>query len=172
MELRLRPVRADEVALLHRFHHDPEVAGHNWVGFRNDSHLAREHAEHGFLTEDLTRLAVEVDGEPAGLVTYQKGRYGIRGDYYEIGIALLPQFRGRGIGWRTQAMLAEYLFEHMPIQRVQAATAVENVAEQKALVKAGFRLEGVVRSAEFRAGQWRDGMLYSRLRDDPYPEGR
>jgi [ribosomal protein S5]-alanine N-acetyltransferase len=37
------------------------------------------------------------------------------------------------------------------------------------LVKAGFQLEGVIRSCEFRAGQWRDGLLYSRLRTDPAP---
>ena len=42
-------------------------------------------------------------------------------------------------------------------------------AEQHALQKAGFTLEGVIRAAEFRAGQWRDGYLYSRLRTDPDP---
>ena len=35
--------------------------------------------------------------------------------------------------------------------------------------EAGFQLEGVIRACEFRAGQWRDGWLYSRLRDDPAP---
>ena len=40
-------------------------------------------------------------------------------------------------------------------------------AGRRALEKAGFRLEGVVRATEFRAGQWRDGHLYSKLRDDP-----
>jgi ribosomal-protein-alanine N-acetyltransferase len=54
-------------------------------------------------------------------------------------------------------------------QRIQAGTHPENIAEQKALEKAGFQLEGVVRACEFRAGQWRDGYLYSRLRDDPSP---
>ncbi|MFF5056450.1 hypothetical protein ACFY1S_25030 [Micromonospora sp. NPDC000663] len=29
---------------------------------------------------------------------------------------------------------------------------------------------GFVRACEFRAGRWRDGYLYSRLRDDPPPE--
>lgn len=42
----------------------------------------------------------------------------------------------------------------------------ENIAEQKA----GFSLAGVVRAAEFRTGQWRDGLLYSRLRNDPAPD--
>jgi ribosomal-protein-alanine N-acetyltransferase len=95
--------------------------------------------------------------------------YGGVAKYWEIGIALLPEWRGRGIGWRAQAMLCDYLFSHTPAQRIQAATHPENIAEQKSLVKAGFQLEGVVRACEFRAGQWRDGYLYSRLRDDPSP---
>ena len=32
-----------------------------------------------------------------------------------------------------------------------------------------WQLEGVIRACEFRAGQWRDGWLYSRLRDDTAP---
>jgi RimJ/RimL family protein N-acetyltransferase len=51
----------------------------------------------------------------------------------------------------------------------QAGTHAENLAEQRSLEKAGFQLEGVIRACEFRAGQWRDGYLYSRLRDDPSP---
>ena len=82
---------------------------------------------------------------------------GIRGPagYWEIGIALLPESRGRGIGWRAQAMLRDYLFRHTPGQRIQAGTQAENVAEQRSLVKAGLRLEGIVRACEFRDGQAR-----------------
>ena len=85
------------------------------------------------------------------------------------GNALLPEWRGKGIGWRAQAMLCPYLFKHTPFQRIQARTHPENIAEQKSLVKAGFQLEGVVRACEFRDGRWFDGYLYSRLRDDPTP---
>jgi RimJ/RimL family protein N-acetyltransferase len=170
MEIRLRPIRADEVEILYGFSQDRATSGHMWAGFRSVSGLAREHAEHGFLGEDVGRLMVDVDGAAAGFVSYTRGRYGIQGDYFDIGAALLPDFRGRGIGWRAQALLTAYLFEHKPVQRIQAGTQAENVAEQKALVKAGFRLEGVIRAAEFRAGQWRDCLLYSRLRHDPGPE--
>ena len=90
---------------------------------------------------------------------------------WEIGIALLPEWRGQGIGWRAQAIFCSYLFENTPVQRIEAATHAENAAEQRSLEKAGFALEGVVRAAEFRAGQWRDGYLYSRLRTDPDPLG-
>jgi RimJ/RimL family protein N-acetyltransferase len=102
-------------------------------------------------------------------VSYTSRLYGGVAPHWEIGIALLPEWRGRGIGWRAQAMLCDYLFSHTPVQRIAAATHGENTAEQKSLVKAGFQLEGVIRASEFRAGQWRDGYLYSRLRDDPSP---
>jgi ribosomal-protein-alanine N-acetyltransferase len=123
----------------------------------------------GYLGEADGRLMVEVEQEQAaaGFVSYLAGRYGGLASYWEIGIALLPEFRGRGIGWRAQAMLCDYLFRHTPAQRIQAGTHAENVAEQKSLVKAGFQLEGIMRACEFRDGQWRDGYLYSRLRDDP-----
>ncbi|MDF5753686.1 GNAT family protein [Spongiactinospora sp. TRM90649] len=38
----------------------------------------------------------------------------------------------------------------------QALTHPENAAEQRSLEKAGFRLEGVLRAFEFRAGGWSD----------------
>jgi RimJ/RimL family protein N-acetyltransferase len=66
-------------------------------------------------------------------------------------------------------MLCDYLFHHTPAERIEARTHVENMAEQKALEKAGFQREGLLRSAEFRAGQWRDGWIYSRLRGERSP---
>ncbi|MEV6299529.1 GNAT family protein [Actinoplanes sp. NPDC051861] len=170
ININLRPVGADDVAMLQRFRVEPFLVGLDWHGFRDPGEIQRRFDTDGYLAPGDGRLIVDVDGAAAGLLSYVEGRYAEVGTYIEIGALLLPDFRGRGIGWRAQAMLAEYLFEHWPVQRLQAATHVENIAEQKSLVKAGFQLEGVIRACEFRAGQWRDGMLYSRLRDDPAPE--
>jgi RimJ/RimL family protein N-acetyltransferase len=43
---------------------------------------------------------------------------------------------------------------------------VDNLAEQRALERAGFAREGVLRSAQFRDGRFHDLVLYSRLRSD------
>ena len=43
---------------------------------------------------------------------------------------------------------------------------MENLAEQRALERAGFTREGVLRQAQFRDGGFRDMVLYSRLRGD------
>jgi ribosomal-protein-alanine N-acetyltransferase len=163
----LRPVVEADLPLLRRFAVEPGLIGNDWGGFRDAAAQDRRFALDGYLGTDNGRLIVAAEGQAAGYVTWSEGRYSGLASYWEIGIVLLPEWRGRGLGWRAQALLCDYLFQHTPAQRIQAGTHPENIAEQKALVKAGFQLEGTVRAAEFRAGQWRDGLLYSRLRTDP-----
>jgi RimJ/RimL family protein N-acetyltransferase len=163
----LRPVTEEDLPLLRRFAVEPGLIGNDWLGFRDAGAQDRRFALDGYLAADNGRLMIEMDGPTTGFVTYSEGTYGGRASYWEIGIVLLPEWRGQGIGWQAQALLCDYLFQHTPAQRIQAGTQPENIAEQKALVKAGFQREGTIRAAEFRAGQWRDGVLYSRLRTDP-----
>ncbi|MEN3611424.1 GNAT family protein [Plantactinospora sp. ZYX-F-223] len=169
--VRLRPVREADLAMFRRFLTEPGLIGLDWTGFRDAQEPARRFAADGYLGAENSRLIVEAGPEQdaVGFVGWHATGYGVA-KFWEIGIALLPEWRGQGIGWRAQAMLCDYLFTHTPAERIQAGTHPENAAEQRSLEKAGFRLEGVMRSVEFRAGRWRDGWLYSRLRSDPAPE--
>ena len=83
-----------------------------------------------------------------------------------VGIGLLRQHRGKGYGTEAQRLLAEYLFAYTRIERLEASTDVLNLAEQRALEKAGFTREGVLRHAQWRAGAFHDCVLFSRLRGD------
>jgi [ribosomal protein S5]-alanine N-acetyltransferase len=163
----LRPVTEDDLPMLRRFAVEPGLIGNDWLGFRDAGAQDRRFALDGYLGTDNGRLIVQVRNQATGFVTWSAHSYGGSAGFWEIGIVLLPEWRGQGIGWRAQALLCDYLFLHTPAQRIQAGTQPENVAEQRSLVKAGFLLEGTIRAAEFRAGQWRDGLLYSRLRTDP-----
>lgn len=82
-----------------------------------------------------------------------------------IGIALVPEQRGRGIGAVAQQLLAEELHAR-GIVRVEASTDVSNVPEQRALAKAGFVLEGTLRSAQARADGRHDLQVWSHLPGD------
>jgi RimJ/RimL family protein N-acetyltransferase len=174
-KIRLRPVTETDLGMFRRFVTEPGLIGLDWSGFSDPKAVQRRFDTDSYLGDDDGRLivdvAVETDPgwESAGLVSYRKRWHGRRSFSWEIGIALLPPWRGQGIGWRAQAMFCSYLFENTSVQRVEASTHEENAAEQGALEKAGFTLEGVMRATEFRAGTWRDGYLYSRLRTDPDP---
>lgn len=85
---------------------------------------------------------------------------------WNIGIALLPAERGRGVGTIAQRLLAEYLFATTEVDRIEASTDAENIGEQKALAKAGFTREGVLRGAQLRGGLRRDLVHYGKLRTD------
>lgn len=81
-----------------------------------------------------------------------------------IGIWLRPEARGRGAGTAAQRVLADLFFRHTTVNRVEACTDVENVAEQRALERAGFTREGTVRGGQWRDGAFRDCYSYSVLR--------
>ena len=114
------------------------------------------------------RADVVVDGMVVGDVGWHVVHHGPPPDSaaYNIGIDLAPTHRGHGYGTEAQRRLAEHLFAHSDVNRVEASTDVTNVAEQRALEKAGFTREGVLRGAQWRDGAWHDLVLYARLRTD------
>lgn len=85
---------------------------------------------------------------------------------WNIGIGLLPGERGRGVGTVAQRLLAEHLFATTEVDRVEASTDVDNIAEQKALTRAGFTREGILRGAQLREGVRRDLVHFGKLRTD------
>ena len=119
-------------------------------------------------TTSLGRLFVLADGEPVGDVSWHATHYGptAGSKAINIGISLAPAARGRGIGSRAQRLLAEHLFATTEVTRVEASTDVENIAEQRALEKAGFTREGVIRSAQERADGLHDLVGYAILRTE------
>jgi RimJ/RimL family protein N-acetyltransferase len=164
----LRPVTAEDLWVLERQADDPEAGGlYNWSGFRDIAGTRRRFEDNRLIGPDGGCLIVQLPQGVAGTVSWGLVTYGIPAwNCWNIGISLLPQFRGRGHGTAAQHRLAAYLFDTTPAQRVEAYTDVENVAEQRALEKAGFTREGTIRSAQFREGRWRTLHLYSVLRDE------
>jgi RimJ/RimL family protein N-acetyltransferase len=172
--LRLRPVTEPDLDALDEMFADPASIGEfNWGGFVDPGRWRRRHAENGLLAEDRSVLIVELAGESLGFVTWARIEAGSKAAYsYEVGISLWPDARGRGHGTTAQLTLARYLFAHAPTNRIQAFTEVDNIAEQRALEKAGFVREAVLKSRVFRDGEWRDEVLYRMLRSElPVTEG-
>jgi RimJ/RimL family protein N-acetyltransferase len=113
-------------------------------------------------------LTIVAGGVPVGGISYRPASYGgtVGCLAWNLGISLLPEARGRGIGSLAQRLLAEFLFDTTELDRVEATTDVDNLAEQRALEKAGFIREGVTRGAQLRGGIRRDVVHYGLLRSD------
>lgn len=115
-----------------------------------------------------SRVISDAAGAVLGRVTFHQVAYGPnrRSLAWRIGVTVLPEHRGRGVGARAQRILADELFATTDAWRVEADTEVDNVAERRALLAAGFREEGVLRGARWRAGARRDAVMFSRTRSD------
>ncbi len=177
--LRLRHIQPADIEWMAAMACDPEQVGtHNWAGeSRSVAEVEaqlREQLESGQLQGRYNGgLVVEIDGDtPIGDVSWRPAQWGpsIKSRCPAFGIALKPEFRGRGFGSRAQRLLIDFLFERDPeLERIQSDTADDNPAEQRALLKIGMTQEGVVRSAEFRDGEYHDHFLYSILRNEWTP---
>ncbi|MGH3388215.1 MAG: GNAT family N-acetyltransferase [Actinomadura sp.] len=166
-DVRLRPVAEDDLPVLERFHQDPEAASvFGWFGWRAPGSWRRLWDENRLMTEDAGRLMVVRGPDRLGFVSWHRVQTSLTSFCWSMGIGLLPEARGHGYGTMAQRLLARYLFAHTQVNRVEAATEIDNIAEQRALEKAGFTREGVLRGIAFRNGRWRDGVLYSVVRDD------
>jgi [ribosomal protein S5]-alanine N-acetyltransferase len=167
-DLTLRAFTEDDLGFLERLDADPEALGpFEWVGFRDPRARRRRWERDGWVGEDATAVAVALaDGTVAGIASWRaQDRGGPQGGCYEIGLALLPEHRGRGLGTAAQRLLVDHLFGTTIANRLEATTDAGNVAEQKALERVGFTREGVLRGAVFRDGAWRDLVLYGLLRE-------
>jgi len=165
----LRAFREDDLPFLDRLCTDPDALGYfEWTGFADARSRRKRWEKDGYVGQDSTALAIVLpDGEVIGIASFApRDRGGLPGICYEIGLALLPEHRGRGLGTATQRLLVEYLFSYTTAHRLEAGTNTKNIAEQKSLERVGFRREGVLRGIGFQHGDWQDAVIYSLLRGE------
>jgi RimJ/RimL family protein N-acetyltransferase len=161
----LRPVAESDLPLIYRLTNDPEATGeYEWFGWQDRWRYARRWEQNGLLDDDGGMLMVRREDQALGFVAWSKRVTARTSFCWSVGIALLPEARGRGYGTDAQRQLVRYLFAHTQVNRIEAGTNVANTAEQRALEKAGFTREGIMRGAGFQGGRWHDGVIYSVLR--------
>jgi RimJ/RimL family protein N-acetyltransferase len=166
----LRPLVAADVERYERLANDPDYQGpYGTFALGAAGDVQRRFEQDGYLSHQHGRLVVvDKEGIAVGGASYIAVFHGPPPSnvVYNIGIDIDPAARRRGYGAEAQSLLSRYLFDIYLVERVEASVDVENVPEQRALERAGFTREGVLRHAQWRAGAWHDLVLYSRLRGE------
>jgi RimJ/RimL family protein N-acetyltransferase len=83
----------------------------------------------------------------------------------EVGYWVTHEARGRGVATAAVLLIARWALDTCGLERLQLRADVLNAASQRVAEKAGFRREGVLRSARFspRQGRRVDFAIYSLL---------
>jgi len=172
--LMLRAFREEDLPFLDRLCTDQDALGpFEWPGFSDVRTQRQRWEQDGYVGAESTALAVVLaDGTIAGMASWKVKSGGV---CYEIGLVLLPEHRGRGLGATGQQLLVDHLFGYTTVHRLEALTDSDNIAEQRSLERIGFKREGVLRGRYFQRGGYRDLVIYALLRDSepfrPSPAG-
>jgi aminoglycoside 6'-N-acetyltransferase len=153
----LRPLEPSDRAAMTRILAEPEVARW-WI------HEGLDIAVDGIFDDaDEVRLAIEVDGDVAGMIQFSEE---LTPDYRHAGIDIFvaTAFQGRGIGPEAIRLVARHLFEDRGHHRLTIDPAAANDRAIRAYEKVGFRRVGLMRRYERSIdGTWHDGLLMDML---------
>ena len=84
----------------------------------------------------------------------------------ELGYMLAPGARGRGIATQALCQLSAWAFDTLGARRLQLLISVENQASSRVAKRAGFVLEGVLRSLHLKQDLRSDTEVWSLLPSD------
>jgi RimJ/RimL family protein N-acetyltransferase len=83
-----------------------------------------------------------------------------------LAVSVFPEARGRGVASRALRVAAKWATLELGIQRVFAEAAAENLASIRAIEKAGFQREGVLRAHCETHGRRHDCVMFSIVPSD------
>ena len=156
----LRIMEKEDLPLVTEWANNPEFSG-EYEPFEQVSLQEVEKWYDNLRPEEKWFIIERKDGSKIGQIFHSP-----RGPHFVIGYKLLLSERNKGYCTEAVKIIVDYLFLSKDIVRIQAETNPRNVASQKVLEKAGFKREGLIRKSTFARGEWRDGFLYSILREE------
>ena len=116
--------------------------------------------------------AITIDDRAVGSIgAFRQGN--IHRQTAELGYYLAEEYWGKGIMTDAIAQLCGIVFETTDILRIFAEPFSYNTGSRRALEKAGFQLEGIMKNNAVKNGKVLDMALYSLTRaQEPYPVRR
>lgn len=149
---------------------DPDVLAFSWAAeraytqddaasFVHDTHAAQRAGR------ELQLAIVDAEGDriwgcaSVHAVDHERGNAAV--GYWLVGAA-----RGRGLATTAVTLLSDWAFAVLGLHRLELTCAPDNLASQAVARRAGFQLEGLLRSHTPFKGARRDTLLHSLLPSD------
>lgn len=165
--IRLRAREASDLELMYRWINDWETVQFIASRYPRSRKFEREWLEAGdpaygeaaFIAETLD------EGRPIGWLGLHHGKPEDR--CVGLGIAIgEAEYRDGGYGTDMMRTVSRVAFDVMNLNRVELTVYDWNPRAIRVYEKVGYRREGVLRHAMFRAGKWHDLVLMALLRGE------
>lgn len=114
---------------------------------------------------DTFAFAITADRKVIGSIgAFRQGN--IHRQTAELGYYIAEEYWGKGIMTKAVKQLCDYVFSNTDIIRIYAEPFADNAASCRVLEKAGFQLEGILRSNAVKNGKVLDMKMYSLLKSE------
>jgi RimJ/RimL family protein N-acetyltransferase len=166
-EIVLRLRRETDLAAIGRASHDAETQRRlndeplDAEGPR--SSLARTERQWSTGTGAPFVIADAAGDHPLGLLNLQFDK---DEDVASLAVSVFPESRGRGVAARALRLGALWGLRELGLARVVAEAAVDNQASIRAIEKAGFQREGILRAHCKTHGERHDCVMFSLVASD------
>ena len=147
----LRPISSEDTNFVLKLRNDVRVSNN----FFSDPPLYdfqhRDWINNNF--RNRLDFIVEYGNEKVGRISLDKIDY--RHQKANYGIAILPDFSGKGIAYKASKMLFDYVFTNLPIRKINLEVFSDNERAIKLYKKLGFVQEGYFKREYFKNGKWK-----------------
>jgi ribosomal-protein-alanine N-acetyltransferase len=164
----LRELRPEDAADVLVFRGDPYVQRFNSEPLKSVQEAVAfiEELRQGYATEQAIPWAVTLREHNRVIGLFGLHSWSKHHRRAEVGYDLAHAEWGQGIGTEAVRVIVHYGFTQMNLNRIEAATIVDNHESVNLLKKLGFRLEGIRRGYSWEEdGAFHDSCMFGLLRE-------
>jgi RimJ/RimL family protein N-acetyltransferase len=155
-----------DIEIVRKIHNDSGV-----IGFLSDPvHVTQEEQKQWFKSLSLSRssrryvIVLKLTQEICGVIRIEK--IDQINKSAEVGIDIDPPRHRQGIAYEAYLVLMDFLFKDQGMNRLNLVTLRNNIPAISLYQKLGFQVEGILRRAIFRNGEYTDLLLMSILAEE------
>jgi ribosomal-protein-alanine N-acetyltransferase len=162
MDFKLRPIKETDIDNLVKYANNPKIAANLTNKFPYP--YTKEHGlnfiQFAMSNTPAHVMAITINDELVGGIGIHP-QEDIQCKNAELGYWLAEPFWGNGIISKAIPQMVEYGFKTFDINRIFARPFDSNIASQKVLQKAGFKLEARLSKTLFKNGEFQDELIYA-----------
>jgi len=166
VEFRLRDWAVQDAPAIVKYANNPKIAANLRDAFPHPYAFpdAEDFLKRALASDPRVMFAIATPQEAIGSIGLSPGK-DVHRRTAELGYWLAEPFWGRGIVAAAVNAVVGYAFDSLGLVRVYAEPYAPNRASARVLEKAGFQLEGIMRSSVVKTGKLLDQLLYARIRE-------
>ena len=166
-DIAFRVIERSDLEILRKLHNDPTT----WINLYNidfiDENDQVEWWENLHKKKNDKRFIICLAEKTAVVI----GRLRIQNINWqhhncEVGLDILPEYRGKGYGKKSYEMVLEFLFNHYNMHMVYVKVADFNPNARRLYEKVGFKETGRLPQSYFRNGKYWDYIIMSIIKDE------